>query len=39
VRSSAVRSIETRPSGDFDVTLESGERLAGSRRFRGRLQG
>ncbi len=39
VRSSAVRSIETRPSGDFEVTLESGERLAGSRRFRGRLQG
>jgi DNA-binding LytR/AlgR family response regulator len=38
VRSAAVRAIETRPSGDFDVTLESGERLAGSRRFRARLQ-
>jgi DNA-binding LytR/AlgR family response regulator len=38
VRSAPIRAIETRPSGDFDVTLESGERLAGSRRFRARLQ-
>lgn len=38
VRAAAVRAIETRSSGDFDLTLESGDRLAGSRRFRGRLQ-
>jgi DNA-binding LytR/AlgR family response regulator len=38
VRAAAVRSIETRPSGDFDVTLESGARIGGSRRFRERLQ-
>jgi hypothetical protein len=37
VRASAVRSIETKPTGDFDLTLASGERLAGSRRFRERL--
>jgi hypothetical protein len=30
--------VETKASGDFELTLESGERLAGSRRFRGRLQ-
>lgn len=37
VRADAVRSIETRPSGDFVVGLSSGARLAGSRRFRERL--
>lgn len=37
VRADAVRAIETRPSGDFDVTLASGTRVGGSRRFRERL--
>ena len=37
VRAAAVRSVETRASGDFDVTLASGARVAGSRRFRSRL--
>jgi DNA-binding LytR/AlgR family response regulator len=37
VRAGAVRSIETRPSGDFEITLASGERIGGSRRFRERL--
>ncbi|HEX8574041.1 MAG TPA: LytTR family DNA-binding domain-containing protein [Allosphingosinicella sp.] len=38
VRAAAVREVETKASGDFELTLESGERLAGSRRFRTRLQ-
>jgi DNA-binding LytR/AlgR family response regulator len=38
VRAAAVREVEGKASGDFEVTLESGERLAGSRRFRARLQ-
>jgi DNA-binding LytR/AlgR family response regulator len=37
VRAAAVRSVSTRPSGDFDVSLASGEQIAGSRRFRDRL--
>ena len=37
VRTAAVQSIETRQSGDFDLALASGERIAGSRRFRDRL--
>ncbi len=37
VRADAVRAIETRPSGDFDVSLASGARVAGSRRYRDRL--
>lgn len=37
VRTAAIRSIEGRPSGDFDVTLASGALIAGSRRFRANL--
>jgi DNA-binding LytR/AlgR family response regulator len=37
VRRAAVASVETKPSGDFDLTLESGEQLGGSRRFRERI--
>ena len=37
VRAGAVQSIETRQSGDFELVLASGERIAGSRRFRDRL--
>lgn len=37
VRAAAVRAIAGRPSGDFEVTLSSGETVAGSRRFRDRL--
>lgn len=37
VRAAAVRAIAGRPSGDFEVTLASGETVAGSRRFRDRL--
>jgi hypothetical protein len=29
-----LRRIETRPSGDFDVEMDTGERLGGSRRYR-----
>ncbi|MGQ5702578.1 LytTR family DNA-binding domain-containing protein [Sandaracinobacteroides sp. A072] len=39
VRKSAIISIETRQSGDFDILLRSGARIGGSRRYRGRLQG
>lgn len=38
VRRDAIVSIETRQSGDFDLTLRGGTTLAGSRRFRGGLQ-
>jgi DNA-binding LytR/AlgR family response regulator len=38
VRAAAVKEIGTKASGDFELTMESGERLSGSRRFRGRLQ-
>jgi hypothetical protein len=34
-----VREVETKASGDFELILESGERLIGSRRYRARLQG
>ena len=37
VRTGAVRAIEARPSGDFEVVLASGVRLAGSRRYRDQL--
>ena len=37
VRADAVRAVETRQSGDFDLLLASGARIAGSRRFRDRL--
>lgn len=37
VRAAAVRAVETRPTGDFDVMLASGERISGSRRFRERI--
>lgn len=39
VRAAAVRSIETKPSGDFELALDGGERLVGSRRYRERLAG
>lgn len=38
VRRSGVAAVETRQSGDFDVTLRSGTVLAGSRRFRQNLK-
>lgn len=34
VNAARLRRIETRPSGDFDVDMDTGERLAGSRRYR-----
>jgi hypothetical protein len=37
VRIAAVRTVETTRTGDFDVVLADGTRLAGSRRFRGGL--
>ena len=37
VRAAAVRAVETKASGDFEVALASGARVAGSRRFRSRL--
>ena len=37
VRKDAIAAIETRPSGDFDVTLSSGATIGGSRRYRDRL--
>lgn len=37
VRRSAIATITTRQSGDFDIQLRSGESIVGSRRFRQRL--
>lgn len=37
VRVDSVRAIQSRPSGDFDVTLLSGETIGGSRRYRENL--
>jgi hypothetical protein len=37
VRKDAVCGVETRPSGDFQITLASGEQISGSRRFRSNL--
>ncbi|MFY8196402.1 MAG: LytTR family DNA-binding domain-containing protein [Novosphingobium sp.] len=37
VRRGAIASIETRQSGDFDMTLRSGTIITGSRRFRQNL--
>lgn len=37
VRAAAVSRVETRPAGDFDVGLSSGEVIGGSRRFRANL--
>jgi DNA-binding LytR/AlgR family response regulator len=39
VRKGAVRRVVTHKSGDFDVELDSGETLRGSRRFRGNVEG
>lgn len=39
VRRNAVRRVVTHKSGDFDVELESGETLRGSRRYRGNVEG
>jgi len=39
VRKAAVRRVVTHKSGDFDVELDSGETLRGSRRYRGNVQG
>lgn len=38
VRREAITSIQTRPSGDFDVTLASGVTIGGSRRYRDELR-
>ncbi len=37
VRKAAIRKVETNQSGDFDVELDSGETLRGSRRYRDNL--
>lgn len=39
VRRDAVRRVITHKSGDFDVEMESGETLRGSRRFRANVEG
>lgn len=39
VRKDAVRRVITHKSGDFDVEMEGGETLRGSRRFRENLEG
>ncbi|WP_447761022.1 LytTR family DNA-binding domain-containing protein [Sphingopyxis panaciterrae] len=39
VRKDAVRRVVTQKSGDFDVEMESGETLRGSRRFRENVEG
>jgi hypothetical protein len=39
VRKQAVRRVVTHKSGDFEVEMESGEMLRGSRRFRENLEG
>ncbi|MFC0102273.1 LytTR family DNA-binding domain-containing protein [Sphingopyxis terrae] len=39
IRRDAVRRIVTHKSGDFEVEMESGEMLRGSRRFRENLEG
>lgn len=38
VRQDAVRRVVTHKSGDFDVEMESGDVLRGSRRFRGNVE-
>lgn len=38
VRNDAVRRVVTHKSGDFDVELDGGEMLRGSRRFRGNVE-
>jgi LytTr DNA-binding domain len=37
VRRTAIAAVETRQSGDFDITLRSGAMISGSRRFRQNL--
>lgn len=37
VRKSSIASVETRQSGDFDITFRSGQKISGSRRFRANL--
>ncbi|MFC3785588.1 DNA-binding LytR/AlgR family response regulator [Sphingopyxis italica] len=39
VRKGAVRRVVTHKSGDFDVEMDSGDTLRGSRRYRGNLEG
>jgi len=34
VRTAAIRTLETKPSGDFELTLADGTRIGGSRRYR-----
>lgn len=38
VRSGAIAAVETKPSGDFEVTLASGTVVGGSRRYRSNLR-
>lgn len=38
VRRDLVRAVETTPSGDFEVTLEGGAKVSGSRRYRDQLR-
>ena len=37
VRAAAIRAVETKASGDFELSLASGAKLGGSRRYRGNL--
>jgi len=37
VRAAAIEAVETRPSGDFEVSLASGAKVGGSRRYRENL--
>jgi LytTr DNA-binding domain len=37
VRKASISTMETRQSGDFEIELRSGERIIGSRRYRGNV--
>lgn len=37
VRKASISTMETRQSGDFEIVLRSGERIIGSRRYRGNV--
>lgn len=38
VRGAAVTAVDTNPSGDFEITLASGVKVSGSRRYRANLE-
>jgi DNA-binding LytR/AlgR family response regulator len=37
INTSRIRRLVTRPSGDFDIEMDTGESFAGSRRYRGEV--